>query len=188
MRHVLTQIIAFHWMAVFALLAIMSTLNPQQGIFAALTFLGAAPTPDAYAWGGGAVAAGFFSFAFAVASVLFLWTLATAFFGGIFPNGDFEPIARLAFGSGIFVVSLLLLGGASMPIPGLFVTSAIVIAALLASYLAVFAERWAVSMNTAPNDSDLRAAARVMAAGAAHSAMLGAISGRAHVATTEAVR
>ena len=55
---------------------------------------------------------------------------------------------------------------------GLFVTSAVALAALLASYLAVYAERWAVSFLSAPDDADLRAAVRVMAAGAAHSAML----------------
>ena len=62
---------------------------------------------------------------------------------------------------------------------GLFVTSAVALAALLASYLAVYAERWAVSFFAAPDDADLRAAVRVMAAGAAHSAMLTRLSGRA---------
>jgi hypothetical protein len=177
MRHILTLLIAFHWMAVFALLAMVSALNPEHGILAALSFLGAAPTPDAFG-DGGLLATGFFSFAFAVAGVLFLWTLATALFSGRFPYGDCERVARIAFGAGVGVFSLLLLCGVSPPIPGLFLTSAIAIAALLTSYLAVFAERWAETILTAPSDADLRAAARVMAAGAAHSAMLGHISGR----------
>jgi hypothetical protein len=179
MRHILTLLIAFHWMAVFALLAMVSALNPEHGILAALSFLGAAPTPDAFFSGGGLLATGFFSFAFAVAGVLFLWTLATALFSEGFPYGDSERVARIAFSAAIGVFSLLLLCGVSPPIPGLFLTSAIAIAALLASYLAVFAERWAETILTAPSDADLRAAARVMAAGAAHSAMLGHISGRA---------
>jgi len=179
MRHILTLLVAFHWMAVFALLAIVSTLNPEHGILAALSFLGAAPTPDAYLSGGGPLVAGFFSFAFTVAGVLFLWTLATAFFSEGFPHGDAEGIARLAFGSGIGVFSFLLLGGALLSVSGLFVVSAIAVAALLASYLAVFAERWVVSILSMPNDSDLRAAARLMAAGAAHGALLSRISGRA---------
>jgi hypothetical protein len=91
-------------------------------------------------------------------------------------------VARIAFGAAIGVFSLLLLCGVSPPIPGLFLTSAVAIAALLASWLAVFAERWAVTILTAPSDDDLRAAARVMAAGAAHSALLGHISGRAQPA------
>jgi hypothetical protein len=40
-------------------------------------------------------------------------------------------------------------------------------------------------MFAVPTDSDLRAAARVMAAGAAHSAMLGTISGRSKPASLE---
>jgi hypothetical protein len=186
MRHILTPLIAFHWLAVFALLAMVSTLDPEHGILAALSLLGAAPTPDAFFSGGGPLAAGFFSFAFAVAGVLFLWTLATAFFSGSFPFGDTERVARLAFGTAVGIFSVLTLSGASERIPDLFLTGSIAIVTLLASYLAVFAERWAVTILSAPTDSDLRAAARVMAAGAAHTALLGQISGRAKPALAQA--
>jgi hypothetical protein len=188
MRHTLTIIIAFHWMAVFALLATVSTLDPENGIFAALSLLGAAPTPDAVVSGGGLLASGFLSFAFAVAGVLFLWTLATALFSDNSPHGDTERVARIAFGAGVGVFSLLLLCGASPPVPGLFPACAMAIAALLASYLAVFAERWSATIFAAPNDSDLSASVRVMAAGAAHSAMLGHISGRTRPAAPRGAR
>jgi hypothetical protein len=178
MRHTLTLLIAFHWMVVFALLAMVSTLDPEHGILAALSLLGAAPTPDAFISGGGSLAAGFFSFAFAVASVTFLWTLATAFFSGNSPFGDSERVARLAFGTAVGVFSVLTLSAAAERSSSLFLSGSIAIAALLVSYLAVFAERWAVTILSAPSDSDLRAAARVMAAGAAHTALLGQISGR----------
>ena len=184
MRHILTPLIAFHWMAVFALLAMVSTLDPEHGILAALKLLGAAPTPDAFFSGGGFPAAGFFSFAFAVAGVLFLWTLATAFFSGSFPFGDTERVARLAFGAAIGSLSLLTVTAAAGQTGDLFVGSSIAVAALLVSYLAVFAERWAVTILSTPDDTDLRAAARVMAAGAAHTAMLGQFSGRASAAAT----
>src|SRR6185295_11650531 len=124
---------------------------------------GAAPTPDALISGGGPLAAGFFSFAFAVASVTFLWTLATALFSASFPFGDTERVARLAFGAATGCFSLLMLTAAAGRIGDLFLGSCIAVAALLASYLAVFAERWAVTVLSTPNDSDLRAAARVMA-------------------------
>lgn len=179
MRHILTLLIAFHWMAVFAVLAVVSAFDPENGILAALSLLGAAPTPDAFLSGGGLLATGFFSFAFAVAGVLFLWTLATALFSEGLPYGDCERVARIAFGAAIAVFSLLLISGMALPVPGLFPSCATGIAALLASYLAVVAERWAVTILSLPTDADLRAAARVMAAGAAHSAMLGHISGRA---------
>ncbi len=178
MRHVLTRIIAFHWMAVFALLAIVSVLNPEQGILAALTFLGAAPTPDALLVDGGLWAAGFFSFAFAVASILFMWMLATAFFATEPSGGGFDRVARFAFGAGMSAFSLLLFGGATLPVTGLFPVSVLAIVALLASYLCVFAEHRAISMFTAPVDADLQAAIRLMATGAAHSAMLGHITRR----------
>lgn len=178
MRHILTLVIAFHWMAVFALLAIVSTLNPEHGILATLSFLGVAPTPDADLSGGGPMAAGFFSFAFTVAGVLFLWTLATAFFRNAMPSDTADHIGRLAFGAGICAFSLLLLGGALFPVSGLFPVSAIAVAALLASYLAIFAERWSISLLSARLASDFRAPARLMAAGAAHTALLERISGR----------
>jgi hypothetical protein len=188
MRHILTLLIAFHWMAVFALLAAVSAFDPEHGILAALSLLGAAPTPDAFLSGGGLLATGFFSFAFAVAGILFLWTLATALFSEGFPYGDSERVARIAFGVAIGVFSLLMICGMTPPIPGLFSVSAIAMAALLVSWLAVFAERWAATIFTAPSESDLRAAARVMAAGAAHSALLGHISGRSKPAASGAVR
>jgi hypothetical protein len=96
-----------------------------------------------------------------------------------------EEVARRAFGCGVGVLSVLLIGGAALPVSGLFVTSGIALAALLSSYLAVYAERWAVSSRSAPDDADLYAAVRVMAAGAAHSAMLTRLSGRASVETSE---
>src|SRR4051812_5988348 len=110
MRYILTMLIAFHWMTVFAMLAIVSTVEPQQGIFAALRFLGAIPLVDAY-HAGGPLAAGFLAFAFAVASLLFLWTLLTVSLGdGVF-GGETEAVARRAFGCGVGVLSVLLIGG-----------------------------------------------------------------------------
>lgn len=67
MRHIMINIIAIGWMAAFAPFAIVSTLFPEHGILAAPSFFGAAPTPDADLSGGGLLAAGFLSFALAVA-------------------------------------------------------------------------------------------------------------------------
>ena len=81
MRHILTMLIAFHWMTVFAMLAIVSTVDPEHGVLAALRFLGAVPLPEASDLGGGPLAAAFLAVVFAVASVLFLWTLLTVSLG-----------------------------------------------------------------------------------------------------------
>jgi len=186
MRYILTILIAFHWMAVFAMLAVVSTVDPEQGILPALRFLGAIPLDDAYHAGGGPLAAGFLAFALAVGSLLFLWTLLTVSLGDGSFGGETEVVARRAFGCGVGVLSVLLIGGGMLAVSGLFLTSAVALAALLVSYLAVYAERWAVSFFSAPDDADLRAAVRVMAAGAAHSAMLSRLSGRAGSEAREA--
>ena len=64
MRYILTMLIAFHWMTVFAMLATVSTVEPQHGILPALRFLGAEPWRDAYTTGGGLLAAGLMALAF----------------------------------------------------------------------------------------------------------------------------
>ena len=185
MRYILTMLIAFHWTSVFAMLAIVSTVEPEQGIFPALRLLGATHFHEMGEASGGPLAAALLAFAFAVASLLFLWTLLTVALGDGFFGAQSEEVARRAFGCGVCVVTLLLIGGALLPVSGLFLTSGIALAALLSSYLAVYAERWAVSFVSAPDDADLHAAVRVMAAGAAHSAMLTRLSGRGSVEPSE---
>jgi hypothetical protein len=186
MRYILTMLIAFHWMTVFAMLAVVSTVEPEHGILSALHFLGATPLPEAHEAGGGPLAAALLALAFGVASLLFLWTLLTVALGDGSFGSQAEQVARRAFGCGVGALSLLLLGGTMFPVSGLFVTSSVALAALLASYLAVYAECWAVSFFAAPDDADLRAAVRVMAAGAAHSAMLTRLSGRTPTEPSEA--
>lgn len=186
MRYILTMLIAFHWMTVFAMLATVSTVEPQHGILPALRFLGAEPWRDAYTTGGGLLAAGLMALAFAITSLLFLWTMLTVAMDDGFFGSQTEEVARRAFGCAVGALSLLLIGGALFPVSGLFATTAVALAALLASYLAVYAERWAVSFFAAPDDEDLRAAVRVMAAGAAHSAMLTRLSGRTPTGSSEA--
>ena len=137
MRHFLTMLIAFHWMAVFAILAAVSTLNPEHGILAALRFLGAVPLPDARFSGGGPAVAGFLSFAFAVASLLFLWTLLTACGETACSAGKRKRWRAALSVPASAVFSLLLIGGALLPVSGLFLTSAVAVTALLASYLAI---------------------------------------------------
>ena len=119
------MLIAFHWMAVFAILAAVSTLESEHGMLAALRFLDAIPLRDAQVSGGGLAVAGFLSFSFAVASLLFLWTLLTALWGDGMFGGQAEEVARRAFGCGIGLFSLLLIGGALLPVSGLFLTSAV---------------------------------------------------------------
>jgi len=81
MRHIATNIIAVTRVAAFAPFAIVSMLFPEHSILAAPSFVGAAPTPDAGLSGGSLVAAGFFSFALAVAGAR-RRAPATAFFRG----------------------------------------------------------------------------------------------------------
>ena len=75
-------------------------------------------------------------------------------------------------------LSLILVGGAAQGIDGLFMVIAVQLTALLASYVAVLAERRSALATTVATESEIRARANVMARGAAHSSLLNRISGR----------
>ena len=83
--------------------------------------------------------------------------------------------ALLAF---ICVLSLILIGGAAQGISGLFMVVAVQLAALLATYVAMLAERRSAIATGVSTDSEVRAAAHALARGAAHGSLLSRISGR----------
>lgn len=95
MRHELTFTIALRSMAAFTLLAFVSVFISEQGILAAPSLLGTAPTPDAIFSGGGVPTAGFY--ALAVAGIL--GTLAAAPFSGGLPSG--RMVARIGGQGGV---------------------------------------------------------------------------------------
>ena len=100
MRHILTMLIAFHWMTVFAMLATCRPSSREHGILPRC--VSSAPIPCAtrtrpavgrwrrHCW----------LVAFAIASLLFLWTLLTVALGDGFFGSQTEEVARRAFGCG----------------------------------------------------------------------------------------
>jgi hypothetical protein len=177
MRHFLTSILAFHWAAAFAVLAMVCVSGGDTGAAGALNLVGVTLPGFGGAPATGPAFAAFLSLAFAVVSVLFFWALLTTFGGD--RTGDDDQVIRMAFAAAACVLTLLLVVGAVQGAGGLFSVVSAHLSALMASYLAIYAERWSASLSDVPDEDDLRAAARVMAAGAAHSSMLSRLSGRA---------
>jgi len=133
MQRILANILLLHWAATFALLAGLCVLGAEAGVFRAMDVLGldteglglqAAPTMTAL-----------ISLAFAVCAVLFFWALLT----GLMPveRRDHDDVQQMAFGAAALSVSVLLLAGMALSIPGLFPVAATHLAALLASYVAI---------------------------------------------------
>lgn len=176
MPRILTSFLTFHWAAAFALLSIACVMGGDGGAAQAMNMLGL--TANELFDPAGASASALLALASAVCSVLFFWAFATSVFGD--PEADGEgDVLRMAFASAALLISLLMICGAANVAGGVYQTAAVHLAALLASYLAVQAERIAAFMSASPSEGDIRAAARLMALGAAHSTMLSRLSGRA---------
>lgn len=178
MRHVLTSFLAFHWMAIFGLLAFAFGAGNSGSAGFALFGISAG-----IASGMPAIAPSILlSIGFSVVAMLFLWVFVSAISGRGAISIDTEEVARTAFGAAIGALTVLLLARATVPSGPQFTEVAALVATLLASYLAIFAERWSGIVSTLPDEGDIRAAARIMAAGAAHnSLMLARLSARPHM-------
>jgi hypothetical protein len=174
MRLFLIFLLPFHWMVAFALLAVAAAGGHLDALFAAI---GTVPAESLAAnpVGGGISTA--FAIGFGLVATLFLWTVLTAAFGADEP-GAFEEVAGLAFGCAIALATITLLFSAGRTLGGGHAACAFQIAALAASYVALIAERRASVSATATESEDVRATARFMALGAAHSSMLSRLPGR----------
>jgi uncharacterized membrane protein len=177
MRHILTSFLAFHWVAIFTLLAAVSAFGAQGEVPSVFVELVGGSGGDRVflpaAWGPAVFATGF-----CMVAVLFLWGFVAAFFGDGVVSQDTEEVERFAFGTAVGALTLWLLVRAGAPAAPLFTETAILVTALLASYLAVFAEHWSEPIATLPSREDIRNAARVLAAKAAYNSMLSRFFGR----------
>lgn len=169
MRHFLTTLLTFHWAVVFAVLAAACVPGHAEapGLFG-----------HSLAWlepmHGGSSAALLHCLAFAFVAAMFAWAMLSTLFGGDGSGPD--EVARAAFGFATWVLTMVLVVGALRGSPGLPTAVAVHLAALLASYLAVQADR---QRARAPGAAALPASsAELRAAGAAHDSMLSRISGR----------
>jgi hypothetical protein len=175
MPRVLTSFLTFHWAAAFALFAMACVMGGDGGAARALAMLGLTESglPD-FANGSASM---LLPLASAICGMLFFWAFATCMFSDTDAEGDGD-VLRMAFASAALLISLLMICGSVNFVAGLYPAVAVHLAALLASYLAIQAERLAAMMSASPSQGDIRAAARLMALGAAHISTLSRLSGR----------
>jgi hypothetical protein len=178
MRHLLGSFLTFHWAAAFALLAMACVFGNAAGAEAALDMLGITVQQGSGVAGESFATSGVLSVVFALVATLFLWAFLTLFLGDPVERGDPDEVTRMAFAAAAGVLSLVLVLGAVQADAGVFPVIAAVLAAITTSYLAIQAERWAALLTYSPEEEDVQAIARSMAAGAAHGATLSRISGR----------
>lgn len=168
MRNLLSIVLCLHWAVVFAVMA--AVCLPGEHVMSAAVFGVALPVPVGAS---GIAVSTILALAFSLASALQLWAMLAV---GIGDGEGADDVLRLAYTVGCVVLALLLVAGLADPANGLMPAVAAHQAALLASWLAVRAERQAATAA----DPDLgRGAARTIAASAAHGSALARISGRA---------
>lgn len=177
MRHILSSFLALHWAVVFALLAFIC-IDGNRGVAAALGVLGVVVQNTGFVDLENAVVVAPLAVALLVVAVLFCWAFVETLFSDPTNPDATDSVVRVAFISASGVLSLIVVGGAAQGINGLFMAIAVQLAALLASYVAMLAERRSALAAPVPGTGEVRAAAHVMAKAAAHNSALSRISGR----------
>ncbi|ARP65777.1 hypothetical protein A9K65_022360 [Mesorhizobium sp. WSM1497] len=174
MRQVLTSFLTLHWTIVFALLALIC-IDGNRGVAAALGVIGATIEGTRFVNLDNFVVVAPLATALLVVAVLFFWAFVEALVNDA-TSPDADSVARIAFICASGVLSLIVIGGAAQGINGLFMAVAVQLAALLASYVAMLAERRSVV--AASGEGEIHAVAHGMAKAAAHNSLLSLISGR----------
>jgi hypothetical protein len=164
MRRILTTVITMYWMASFAVLAMVCTLELDHGMIEAFRLLGLTHITSAAAEAGGVWLTGTFGIAFGLVSLVFLWALVANFVDES-RLGEAEEILRLAFASAGFTLAVLLFSAGMLSVSGVFPTMTVQLGALLVSYIAAHIERVSLSGRGAGEGSASNA--RIMATHAA---------------------
>ena len=175
MRPFLTFLVPVYWMAAFAIMAARTAAQPS-GLELIVPGAG-------NAWHGGVAAAGLgvsagLSIVLGLVATLFLWAFLTAVLDGKERPGGYEEVASVAVGAAVLVLIADLLLSALAGGQAILGDGPYQLGALLASYAAVIFERRFVAVSRSSEGDDVRAAARHMALGAAHSSMLGRLAGQ----------
>lgn len=170
MSRILTAILSLHWAVVFALAA-AERVDGYGGFAAPLS---GSFIPLGIATGYGLVA------------ILFLWTAVSALAGGRRSPGETVQVARLAFCGAVLALMVGLVGaGVSLSTAGA-TPFAVQLAALLCTYLVMRLDgREAEDGAQKEGFHTTRAAARLMALGAAHRTLLAPPGGRFVAANDE---
>ncbi|MBN9075231.1 MAG: hypothetical protein BGN87_03920 [Rhizobiales bacterium 65-79] len=177
MNRILSIFIALHWTMVFAALAALAGLHGGENFSAVLAAVGIGFAAVTLPMPVPAALCGLLAIGFGIVAALFLWTFVTALLDRGHGN-EVDEVARLAFGSAVAVLTAVFLGCVLMPAAsGLYRSMALELGALLASYLAVCAERRATAAKGRAGDP-IDAAARAMALRAAHESLVHRLMGR----------
>jgi hypothetical protein len=183
MNRILTLFVYVHWAAVFVALTLLAGLHGGENFTAVLAAIGiqfpvdaqfsinATPVPSALC--------ALLAVGFGIVASLFLWTLVTSFLDRRAEGNEADEVAGLAFGGAVAVFTLVFLGcAAGAEAIGLYRSMALEIGALLASYLAICAERRMAVAAVARAGNPAGAAARTMTLHAAHDSLLARLGGR----------
>ena len=172
MNRVLTIFVSLHWTVVFAALAALAGLHGGQNFPDVLAAIGIEFVAGSLPMPAPALCA-MLAVAFGIVAALFLWTFVTGLLDRAGDGGEIDEVARLSFGSAVAMLTVVFVGCASAPaVSGFYRSLAVELAALLASYLAVCAERRMAIMAQERAAERLGAAARGMALGAAHESLV----------------
>jgi hypothetical protein len=174
MGRILTLFVSLHWTAVFVALALLAGLNGGENFAAVLAAIGIQFPVDALPMPVPATLCALLAVGFSIVAVLFLWALVTGLLDRRAEGNEADEVARLAFGGAVGVFTLVFLGCAMRAEAiGIYRSMALEMAALLASYLAICAERrMAVAAAAARASNPAGGAARTMALHAAHDSLL----------------
>lgn len=177
MRLGFTTILALHWAIVFATLAFGTLVGVGGGLGAQLAMMGVQPIADA-PQGPMALLSVLAAGGFVFTALLFAWACASGVFPKVGGENDQVDLSRMAYGAAISSMSIVVVSGLVGAAQNIFPAIAVQVAALSACYLATYVERLNAALTAVPEADDVRAAARLMALGAAHGAMLSRIAGR----------
>lgn len=173
MRYLITQLFSLHWLATFGLLA-ATAADATTGPLALADL--------ATRLAGGHSTAEFllplaFSVAFGLAAAMFLWTLLTVWLGANAQPAEVSTVATLAHGVALAATSAAMIGLIAAGGGEALTPASVLLASIGVSFAAMRIEH-----SDAQEEQDApdlgQAAMRIMALGAAHSSMLGKISGR----------
>jgi len=176
MNRILTLFVCLHWAAVFVALALLAGLHGGENFAAVLAAIGIQFPVDAMPVRPELCA--LLAVGFGIVASLFLWALLTGVVDRGGKRNEADEVARLAFAGAVAVFTLVFLGcAAAGEVIGLYRSMALEMGALLASYLAICAERRMAVAAAASASDTAGAAARTMALHAAHDSLLARLGG-----------
>lgn len=175
MRHLMCSFLAFHWAILFALLAFVC-IGGATGLEAVLAAFGTGHDAIGSLRLDGVLVTAPLASAFLIVAALFSWALIETFLGK--DTDSAEAIFKVGFVAAGCVFLLMLIYGIVQDIGGLFLSSAVHLAAIAVSYLVVLGERSTVIEPKVLAAPAVRTTAFTMARSAAHASLLSRISGR----------